>query len=108
MRPWQRKAGGAVAVAALVTVLSYRGPVELVERPVVDAMVRLATLAPPALAKDVPDVALVAIDPASLRALPGWPWPRARYGAVTTALFEAGAVAVAFDIDLSTPREPAD
>jgi len=70
--------------------------------------VRAETHVPPALAPDVPDVTLVAIDPASLRALPEWPWPRARYGAVATALFEAGAAAVAFDIDLSTPREASD
>src|SRR4029453_6598582 len=77
-------------------------------RPVIDAMVRLAALTPPALAPYVPDVMLVAIDPASRGALPEWPWPRARYGAVAQALFDAGAAAVAFDIDLSTPRVPAD
>jgi CHASE2 domain-containing sensor protein len=107
MRPWQRKAGGAAAVAALVTALSYSRPLELLERPVADAMLRLTALAPPALAPDVPDVTLVAIDPASLRAYPEWPWPRDRYGALARTLFEAGAAVVAFDIDLSTAREPA-
>jgi len=108
MRPWQRQIGGAAAAAALVTALSFTQPVQLLERPVLDAMVRIAALAPPAPAADVPDVTLVAIDPASLRALPEWPWPRARYGALTNTLFETGAVAVAFDIDLSTPRDAAD
>src|SRR5262245_60192526 len=108
MRPWQRKAGGAAAVAALVTALSYTRPVELIERPVVDAMVRLAALTPPAVSSGVPDVMLVAIDPASLRALPEWPWPRARYGAVARPLSDAVPEAVAFDIDLSTARDPAD
>jgi CHASE2 domain-containing sensor protein len=108
VRPWQRKAGWAAAGAALVTALSLTGPALLLERPVSDAMLRLARRSPPPLAPDVPDVALVAIDPASLRALPEWPWPRARYGELTRRLFGAGAVAVAFDIDLSTPRDPAD
>ena len=107
MRPWQRKAGGAAAVAALVTALSYSRPVELLERPVSDAMVRLTILAPPALAPDVPDVTLIAIDPASLRADLQWPWPRDRYADMAQTLFAAGARVVAFDIDLSTAREAA-
>jgi CHASE2 domain-containing sensor protein len=107
MRPWLRKAGGAAVAAALTTALSLTRPVEILERPVGDAMLRLSALAPPALAPDVPDVTLVAIDPASLRAYPAWPWPRDRYGALARTLFQAGAAVVAFDIDLSTPREPA-
>ncbi len=107
MHPWLRQAGGAAAAAAVVTALSFTRPVELLERPVGDALLRLAALAPPALAPDVPDVTLVAIDAASLRAHPAWPWPRDRYGALAGRLFEAGAAVVAFDIDLSTPREPA-
>jgi len=106
MRPWLWKLGGATAVAALVTALSFTRPVELIERPVIDLMVRLTSLAPPPLAPDVPDVTLVAIDPASLRADSEWPWPRDRYAETARKLFAAGARAVAFDIDLSTAREP--
>jgi CHASE2 domain-containing sensor protein len=107
VRPWQRKAGWAAASAALVTALSLTGPALLLERPVSDAMLRMAQRSPPPLAPGTPDVALVVIDPASLRALPEWPWPRSRYGELTRQLFGAGAVAVAFDIDLSTPRDAA-
>jgi putative nucleotidyltransferase with HDIG domain len=107
MRPWLGKAGGAAVAATVVTALSFTRPVELLERPVSDALLRLSALAPPALARGVPDVTLVAIDAASLRAHPAWPWPRDRYGALAEKLFEAGAAVVAFDIDLSTPREPA-
>jgi putative nucleotidyltransferase with HDIG domain len=108
MHAWLRKAAGAAAVAAAVTALSFAPPVGWLDRPVGDAMLRLAQPAPPALAPGVPDVALVAIDPASLRAFPEWPWPRARYGELVRTLYAAGAAALAFDVDLSTPREPAD
>ena len=50
---------------------------------------------------------IVEIDPRSLRAFPEWPWSRARYAELTSKLFAAGARVVAFDIDLSTPRDAA-
>ncbi len=97
--------GVAIAAAAIVTALSFTRAVELIDRPLQDAALRLASASPPELAREIPDVAIVEIDPRSLRAFPEWPWPRDRYGLVTERLFAVGARAVAFDIDLSTPRE---
>lgn len=48
---------------------------------------------------------VVAIDTASLRAIPDWPWSRDHYADLLDRLNEAGAAAVAFDIDFSTPRD---
>ena len=51
--------------------------------------------------------AVVAIDTASLRAMPDWPWTRERYAELLEQLNEAGVKAVAFDIDFSA-RRPGD
>ncbi len=97
----------AVLVAAAATALSSTSAFELLDRPIRDAALRLATRWTTPRAVDAPDIAIVAIDPRSLRALPEWPWSRDHYGRVTHKLFAAGARVVAFDVDLSTPREEA-
>ena len=51
---------------------------------------------------------LVEIDPPSLDRLGAWPWPRARHGRAIEALTDAGARAIALDIDVSEPADPAD
>ena len=51
------------------------------------------------------DVAIVRIDPQSLRAYPEWPWPRQLYAKAVDRLTDAGAAAIAFDVDFSTARE---
>jgi HD-GYP domain-containing protein (c-di-GMP phosphodiesterase class II)/CHASE2 domain-containing sensor protein len=107
MRKLWRILAIACTSAALGTALSATRAVESVDRPLLDASIRLAArFQPPPLA-DLPDVTLVEIDPRSLRAFPEWPWSRARYAELTQRLFAANARVVVFDIDLSTARDAA-
>lgn len=69
-----------------------------------DALQRFAAGRAPPLAAGQPQVVVVAIDPQSLRARPEWPWPRTLHAEALRRLHEAGARAIAFDIDFSTPR----
>ncbi len=48
------------------------------------------------------ELAVVAVDPRSLRALDVWPWPRGYHATVVENLLAAGARRVAFDIDFSS------
>ena len=73
-----------------------------------DLLLRLGAAAAPAAPSGLPDTAVVAIDPRSLRAHPEWPWPRALHARAVRALDRAGARAIAFDVDFSTPRDPED
>jgi len=54
----------------------------------------------------IPDATIVALDPKSLRARSAWPWPRSHHAEAVRRLHEAGAAAVAFDIDFSSPSDP--
>jgi len=96
----------AVAIGAALVIAS--GAATPLERLAADALVRIATAVPPAPARDLPDVVLVAIDPQSARALPTWPWPRRLYGEAVRRLDAAGAQAIAIDVDFSTPRDASD
>jgi HD-GYP domain-containing protein (c-di-GMP phosphodiesterase class II)/CHASE2 domain-containing sensor protein len=104
--PWGILSFLAVTLVAVLGVAT--GGVPALQRPAADALVRLAARHPPASAPGLPDVALVAIDPQSLRAFPDWPWPRRLYAETIRRLDAAGARSVAFDIDLSTPRDAQD
>src|SRR5262245_30423329 len=108
-----RSARTSFASAALVTAvfgsLSVAGFLAPAERFAADALLRLSLADGlghrPAF---VTDVTVVALDPQSLRAFPSWPWPRSLYAQAIERLDAAGARAIAFDIDLSAPRDPAD
>lgn len=52
-------------------------------------------------------VAVVAIDPDSIRRIGVWPWPRRLHGELIHRLVAAGAQDIALDIDFSTPSDPA-
>ena len=54
------------------------------------------------------DIALVAVDEASLEAYGKWPWSRDRYGYVVHYLKQAGAKAVVFDILFLEPDRAAE
>jgi putative nucleotidyltransferase with HDIG domain len=100
--------GSAGVVAAVCALLAVTGVLAPAERFASDAVLRLVTLhAEPPKALE-PDVAIVALDPQSLRAFQSWPWPRRLYAQAIERLEAAGARAIAFDIDLSTPRNAAD
>ena len=108
-----RPARTAFASAALVTAvfgsLSAAGLLAPAERFAADALLRMSlTHMAPAARPFVTDVTIVALDPQSLRAFPSWPWPRSLYAQAIERLDAAGARAIAFDIDLSSPRDPAD
>jgi putative nucleotidyltransferase with HDIG domain len=100
--------GSAAAVATALGALSLSGSLDPAQRFASDALQRavVARAALPPAAQ--PDVAIVALDPQSLRAFPAWPWPRRLYARAIEQLEAAGARAIAFDIDLSTPRDAAD
>jgi adenylate cyclase len=51
-----------------------------------------------------PQVAIVAIDEASLRAVGRWPWSRAVQADLVRRLDQAGAAAIAFDVLLNEPE----
>jgi len=53
------------------------------------------------------DVVLVAIDSPSLEAVGVWPWPRQIHAQLIDKLESAGASDIAFDVDFSSPSNPA-
>jgi HD-GYP domain-containing protein (c-di-GMP phosphodiesterase class II)/CHASE2 domain-containing sensor protein len=103
-----RPFAAALAVAAMFGLLSAGHVLSPAERFAADALTRLVVMRATAPPAETPDVALVAIDPQSLRAFPAWPWPRRLYAQAIDRLEAAGAAAIGFDIDLSTPRDVAD
>lgn len=53
-------------------------------------------------------VAIVEMDAASVAVIRSWPWPRRHYATVIDALRQAGAATIVFDVDFSSPSDPAD
>lgn len=53
------------------------------------------------------DIVLVAIDSPSLEAVGVWPWPRQVHAQLIDRLESAGASDIAFDVDFSSPSNPA-
>lgn len=53
------------------------------------------------------DIVVVAIDAASIDQIGIWPWPRRLHAELLHRLEAAGAQDVAFDVDFSTPSDPA-
>ncbi|HEX9815100.1 MAG TPA: CHASE2 domain-containing protein, partial [Myxococcota bacterium] len=76
------------------------------DRRVQDAFTRVVPSHVPSPTRGLPDTAVVAIDPRSLRAIEGWPWPRDLYADAIENLAAAGARAIVFDIDFSSPSTP--
>lgn len=50
---------------------------------------------------------IVEMDAASLSEIARWPWPRSHYADAVTQLSRAGARSITFDVDFSTPADPA-
>jgi len=95
----------ALALAGCAQALAAAGLLSPLRRASSDALVRAAARHGPEPAAGIPDAALVAIDPQSLRHFPSWPWPRELYGRALNRLDAAGAAAVVFDLDFSSPSE---
>ncbi len=54
------------------------------------------------------EIHIVEIDSASLRRIAHWPFPRRYHGVLVDRLRQAGVRSVGFDIDFSSPSNPAD
>ena len=91
-------AGMAIVLLVLVVQLFQPAPLERVGLLVFDSFQR----AHPRQYRDAP-VRIVDIDDESIRRLGQWPWPRTDLARLTTALTDAGASAIAFDIVFSEP-----
>ncbi len=97
----------ALAVGLAVGIQSA-GLTDALDRRLSDALVRHSPVPPPAAVAALPDVAVVTIDPRSLRAFDDWPWPRSRHAEAVERLAAAGARAIAFDIDFSSASSPSE
>jgi diguanylate cyclase (GGDEF)-like protein/PAS domain S-box-containing protein len=53
------------------------------------------------------DIVLVAIDSRSIEAIGIWPWPRQKHADLIGQLERAGATDIVFDVDFSSPSNPA-
>lgn len=83
------------AIFLLVCVATLSGAFEPLNMSLMDSRFRL-------LQRDPSDtLAVVVIDPVSLRKEDRWPWPRDRYAKVVANLQDAGVALVAFDVDFS-------
>ncbi len=106
-RSFFEHAGAVICAPLLAAGVLLWTPLSSMETLARDALVRASTWWTPEATPGVPDVAVAAMDTASLSAFDDWPWPRSRYVELIRALEDAGALAIAFDIDFSTPRDPA-
>jgi CHASE2 domain-containing sensor protein len=53
------------------------------------------------------DIVVVAIDPSSIEKIGVWPWPRRLHAELLHQLENAGVRDIAFDVDFSSPSDPA-
>ncbi len=92
-----------IVVVVLASLAQSVGLGDGLDRRIQDTFIRIAPSHRPEPAYGVPDVAVVTIDPRSLRASQPWPWSRSVHADAVDRLEEAGARAIAFDIDFSSP-----
>ena len=87
-------------ILILVAVLYLPGWLDFAERKLMDLRFPLSP-------RDAGgDLVVVAIDPASLKEVGTWPWPRSLHATVLKKVLDAGARGVAFDIDFSSRSRP--
>ncbi len=102
LRPVAFETAVIVAAFFVVSVALATGLPAALDLPVRDTLLRALPSRP------VRDVAVVAIDEASLATEGPWPWPRARLAAIAGAAREAGARVLALDLLLVAPGERDD
>ncbi|MBK9090540.1 MAG: CHASE2 domain-containing protein [Holophagales bacterium] len=102
LRPVAFETAVLVAAFFVVSVALATGLPATLDLPVRDTLLRALPSRP------VEDVAVVAIDEASLATEGPWPWPRARLAAIAVAAREAGARVLALDLLLVAPGEGDD
>jgi HD-GYP domain-containing protein (c-di-GMP phosphodiesterase class II)/CHASE2 domain-containing sensor protein len=93
-------------VVGLAILAQSWGLTDPLDRRFQDALIRLSPNVSNATPSALPDVAVVTIDPRSLRSFDDWPWPRSRHAEAVDRLRDAGARAIAFDIDFSSRSDP--
>jgi adenylate cyclase len=100
-RAWRASLLIALGVIALVGLIYYLAPnfLYVVEFNLFDQHFRLRGPRPAN-----PQVAIVAIDEASVRAVGRWPWSRTVLADLVRKLDQAGAAAIAFDVLISEPE----
>jgi diguanylate cyclase (GGDEF)-like protein/PAS domain S-box-containing protein len=86
----------SLVLFGLVAGLYLGGALEPLENRLLDARFRLTER--PAST----EIVLVTIDPASLKRLDVWPWPRGYHATVVENLLAAGAGRIGFDVDFSS------
>lgn len=98
----KRRLRAVAVIAAIMTVLGLIGFAEPLDQGM--RMVRNA------VARKAPsgDIVVIAVDDKSLSELGRWPWPRTHYATLIKMLAKAEAGPVFFDIDMSSPSDPAD
>ena len=97
-----RAALGLVVFVALLGAALSLGLLDGAQRTLRDARTGLVAREP------VLPITLVAIDASSLERIDVWPWPRRIHASLIDALNEAGAGAIHFDVDFSSPSNPVD
>jgi EAL domain-containing protein (putative c-di-GMP-specific phosphodiesterase class I)/CHASE2 domain-containing sensor protein len=93
---WAR-AAVAAAASLLALFIGFSGLGQALDR-AIDPL-RFALVSKPASG----DVIVVELDAASAAAIKRWPWPRDHYARAVDRLREAGAAAIVFDVDFSSP-----
>ena len=93
-----------LGVAAIALLIQWSGLTTIAELKALDHLYK--RYADPAEAAK--DIALVAIDEASLEAFGRWPWPRDRHGYIVHFLKAAGAKAIVFDVIFSEPDKESE
>ncbi len=96
------------AVVILAIFAQSWGLADPLDRRFQDALIRFAPNVFDAPLTELPDVAVIAIDPRSLRSYGDWPWPRSRHAEAVDRLLAAGVRAIAFDIDFSSVSDPVE
>ncbi|NJC35264.1 EAL domain-containing protein (putative c-di-GMP-specific phosphodiesterase class I)/CHASE2 domain-containing sensor protein [Sphingomonas jejuensis] len=93
------------AVAVIVAIMAVLGGIGFAE-PLEQGARMLRNIA----ARKAPsgDVVVIAIDDKSLAELGRWPWPRTHHATLLKMLENAEAGPVFFDIDMSSPSDPAE
>jgi diguanylate cyclase (GGDEF)-like protein/PAS domain S-box-containing protein len=85
----------ALLIVLLLAAMTLSGLSDWLRETILDARFRVVTR--PASGT----VALVEIDPRSIEAIGHWPWPRSIHAQIISALDEAKATSIVFDIDFS-------
>jgi EAL domain-containing protein (putative c-di-GMP-specific phosphodiesterase class I)/CHASE2 domain-containing sensor protein len=100
-RAWRLRLLLLGAALLLALVLAFSGAGQAIDRGLDPLRYALVGRAPSG------KVVVVEMDAASVAAIRRWPWSRHHYGRVVDRLRLAGAASIVFDVDFSSPSDPA-